>query len=44
MAQQIARETRLAILADYERGVRTFQTKWWSNGQVVERIFQAPDR
>lgn len=30
--------------ADYERGVRTFQTKWWSNGQVVERIFQAPDR
>lgn len=30
--------------ADYERGVRTFQTKWWSNGQVVERTYQAPDR
>lgn len=30
--------------ADYERGVRTFQTKWWSNGQVVDRTYQAPDR
>lgn len=30
--------------ADYERGVRTFQTKWWSNGQIVDRIYQAPDR
>lgn len=30
--------------ADYERGVRTFQTKWWSNGQIVERTYQAPDR
>ena len=30
--------------ADYERGVRTFNTKWLSNGQVVERVYQAPDR
>jgi len=30
--------------ADYQRGVRTFHTKWWSNGQMVERIYQAPDK
>jgi hypothetical protein len=30
--------------ADYGRGVRTFVTKWLSNGQVVERVYQAPDR
>jgi hypothetical protein len=29
---------------DYERGVRTFVTKWLSNGQVIERTYQAPDR
>jgi hypothetical protein len=30
--------------ADYQRGVRSFQTKWWSNGQIVERTIQVPDR
>lgn len=30
--------------ADYQRGVRTFNTKWWSNGQMVERVYQAPDK
>lgn len=29
---------------DYDRGVRTFSTKWLSNGQVVDRVYQAPDR
>ncbi|HZN39744.1 MAG TPA: hypothetical protein VFD82_13125 [Planctomycetota bacterium] len=29
---------------DYERGVRTFTTKWLANGAVVERTWQAPDR
>jgi len=29
---------------DYNRGVRTFTTKWLSNGQIVERVYQAPDR
>jgi hypothetical protein len=28
--------------ADYNRGVRTFTTRWLSNGQVVERVYQAP--
>ena len=30
--------------ADYNKGVRTFSTKWLSNGQLVERTYQAPDR
>lgn len=31
--------------ADYNRGVRTFTTKWLtSSGQVVDRTYQAPDR
>jgi hypothetical protein len=30
--------------SDYQRGVRTFVTKWLANGQVVERTYQAPDR
>ncbi len=30
--------------ADYDKGVRTFSTRWLSNGQVVERTYQAPDR
>lgn len=30
--------------SDYNRGVRTFVTKWLANGQVIERIYQAPDR
>lgn len=30
--------------SDYNRGVRTFTTKWLSNGQIVERVYQAPDR
>lgn len=29
---------------DYQRGVRTFVTKWMVNGQVVERTYQAPDK
>jgi hypothetical protein len=29
---------------DYRRGVRTFVSKWMSNGQVVERTYQAPNR
>jgi hypothetical protein len=29
---------------DYERGVRTFVTKWLSNGQVIERTYQVQDR
>ena len=28
----------------YKRGVRTFTTKWLSNGQEIERVYQAPDR
>lgn len=28
----------------YNRGVRTFTTKWLSNGQEVERVYQAPDK
>jgi hypothetical protein len=27
----------------YQRGVRTFTTKWWSNGQEVERVYRARD-
>jgi hypothetical protein len=30
--------------ADYQRGVRTFVTKWLANGQVIDRTYQAPDR
>ncbi|HEB51900.1 MAG TPA: hypothetical protein ENI87_01465 [bacterium] len=32
------------VKKDYNRGVRTFATKWLSNGQVVERVYQAPDK
>ena len=32
------------VKKDYQRGVRTFSTKWLSNGQVVERTYQAPDK
>ena len=32
------------VKADYNRGVRTFTTKWWANGQVVDRTYQAPDK
>lgn len=28
----------------YQRGVRTFTTKWWSNGQAVERVYRARDK
>lgn len=31
-----------AAKSDYNRGVRTFTTKWLSNRQVIERIFQSP--
>jgi hypothetical protein len=30
--------------SEYRKGVRTFTTKWLSNGQVVERVYQAQDR
>ncbi|MBL8732402.1 MAG: hypothetical protein JNN13_08540 [Planctomycetes bacterium] len=30
--------------AQYKRGVRTFVTKWLSNGTVVERTYQAPTK
>jgi|GEM_PF-4009198 len=32
------------VKKDYQRGVRTFSTKWLSNGQVIERVYQAPDK
>lgn len=32
------------VKKDYQRGVRTFSTEWLSNGQVVQRVYQAPDR
>ena len=32
------------VKKDYQRGVRTFATEWLSNGQVVQRVYQAPDR
>jgi hypothetical protein len=32
------------VKKDYQRGVRTFATEWLSNGQVVERVYQAPDK
>ena len=32
------------IKTDYERGVRTFSSRWWSNGQDVERIYHARDQ
>jgi hypothetical protein len=28
----------------YKRGVRSFVTKWLSNGSIVERTYQAPDK
>ncbi len=30
--------------ADYQRGVRTFHSKWLSNGQIVERTYQVPNK
>ena len=32
------------VSKDYERGVRTFVTKWLSSGQIVERSYQAPEK
>jgi hypothetical protein len=29
---------------EYKKGVRTFVTKWYSNGAEVERVYQAPDK
>lgn len=29
---------------DYKSGVRTFHTKWLSYGQIVDRVYQAPDK
>jgi hypothetical protein len=37
-------QTVQLVKRDYNNGVRTFTTKWLSNGQVVERVYQAPDR
>lgn len=28
----------------YKRGVRTYTTKWLSNGQEIERVYQAPNK
>jgi hypothetical protein len=32
------------VKGDYNRGVRTFQSKWLVNGQVVDRVYSARDR
>lgn len=32
------------VKGDYNRGVRTFTSKWLVNGQVVDRTYTAPDR
>lgn len=32
------------VKKSYNRGVRTFSTKWLSNGQEVERVYQAPNQ
>ena len=32
------------VKGEYNKGVRTFTTQWLSNGQVVERVYQAPDK
>jgi hypothetical protein len=32
------------VKKDYERGVRSFSTKWLSNGQVVDRVYLAPNK
>lgn len=37
-------QTVALVKDDYRRGVRTFATKWMSNGQIVERTYTAPDR
>lgn len=44
--RQVRSQAQAANLAkrSYERGVRTFTTTWWSNGQEIERVYQAPDR
>jgi hypothetical protein len=32
------------VKSDYERGVRTFHTRWMINGQIVEKTYQAPTK
>ena len=32
------------VKEDYKRGVRTYVSKWMSNGQVVERSYTVRDR
>lgn len=32
------------VKGEYKKGVRTYTTQWLSNGQIVERIYQAPDK
>jgi hypothetical protein len=32
------------VKGEYKKGVRTYYTKWLSNGQVVERVYQAPTK
>ncbi len=32
------------VKGEYNKGVRTYVTQWLSNGQIVERIYQAPDK
>jgi hypothetical protein len=35
-------QVRSQVEGDYNRGVRTWQTRWMSNGQIVDRTYQAP--
>lgn len=37
-------QTVAIVKDDYKRGVRSFVTKWMSNGQILERTYTAPDR
>ena len=37
-------QTVALVKDDYKRGVRTFVSKWMSNGQVVERSYTVSDR
>ena len=32
------------VKGEYKKGVRRYYTKWLSNGQVVERVYQAPTK
>jgi hypothetical protein len=32
------------VKKDYKRGVRSYATKWLSNGQEVTRVYLAPNK